>query len=248
MHLPELSLQIAYGRIGWAIVAATLAAALLGAVLRTSAPPSRRLLACLLGGSLAAMLLPGELSPAYWLGLAFQYPSGVLVGCCALRLAERWHGIRRSRAMPHALAGVLAVTGTLLYLDTVGWLARGFYYAGFGPVLMPALAVLAAAACALAILRGHARGPASALLFAVALFSLLRLPSGNLWDALLDPLLWGWAMSALVMAALRRTGRRASDRIGAVEPEAGREPVPAPSLRPLAAEHFLNVKEQVGGK
>lgn len=247
MHLPELSLQIAYGRIGWAIVAATLAAALVGAVLRTSRP-SRRLLACLLGGSLVAMLLPGTMSPAYWLGLAFQYPSGVLVGCCALRLAERWHGIRRSRAMPHALAGVLAVTGTLLYLDTVGWLARGFYYAGFGPVLMPALALLAAAACALAIVRGHARGPASALLFAVALFSLLRLPSGNLWDALLDPLLWGWAMSTLLVAALRKTGRRASDRIGTAEPAAGPEPIPAPGLTPLAAEHFLNVKEQVGGK
>lgn len=244
MHLPELSLQIVYGRIGWAIVAATLVLALMGAVLHRAGPLSRRLLACVLGASLAAMLLPGELSPAYWLGLAFQYPSGVLVGCCALRLAERWHGIRRSQAMPHALAGVLAVTGTLLYLDTVGWLARGFYYAGFGPVLMPALAVLAAALCAAAIVRGHVRGPAPALLFAIALFSLLRLPTGNLWDALLDPLLWAWAMSALLLAALRKTGRRASDRI--VEPESAGEPVAG--LRPLAAEQFLNVKEQVGGK
>ena len=242
MNLPDLSLQIAYGRLGWALVAATLVVALAGVVLRT--PLSRRALGMVVAACLALMLLPGEASPAFWLGLAFQYPSGVLLGCCALRLFERWHGIRRSRAMPQALAGVLAVTGALLYADTVGWLARGFYYAGFGPALMPALAVMAAAACALAIARGHARGPASALLGAVALFSLLRLPSGNLWDALLDPLLWGWAMSALVVAALRKTGRRASDRIGDSESE----PVPAPVLRPLAAEHFSNLKEQVGGK
>ena len=36
----------------------------------------------------------------------------------------------------------------------------------------------------------------------LALFALTRLPSGNLWDALLDPLLWltlqfGWLFSAL---------------------------------------------------
>lgn len=246
MHLPDLSLQIAYGRIGWAIVAATLTLALMGALLHRAAPPSRRLLACVLGASLFAMLLPGELSPAYWLGLAFQYPSGVLVGCCALRLTERWHGIRRSQAMPQMLAGVLAVTGTLLYLDTVGWLARGFYYAGFGPTLVPVVAVLAAALCVLAVVRGHARGPAPVLLFSIALFSLLRLPTGNLWDALLDPLLWAWSMSALLLAALRKTGRRASDRVETLEPETGREP--APGLRPLAAEQFLNVKEQVGGK
>lgn len=247
MNLPELSSQIVYGRIGWAIVAATLAVSLLGVLLR-SAPLSRRLLAGVLGASLAAMCLPGELSPAFWLGLAFQYPSGMLVGCCVLRLAERWQGLRRSHAMPQALAGALAVTGTLLYLDTAGWLARGFYYAGFGPSLMPALAVAAAVACVAAILRGHARGPASVLLGAVALFSLLRLPTGNLWDALLDPLLWGWAVSALLLAALRRTGRRASDRIRGREADTGREPATAPGLRPLAAEHFSNLKEQVGGK
>ena len=247
MHLPELSSQIVYGRIGWAIVGATLIVSLLGALLR-STPLSPRLLAGVLGASLAVMWLPGELSPAFWLGLAFQYPSGMLVGCCVLRLVERWHGQRRSNAMPQALAGALAVTGTLLYLDTVGWLARGFYYAGFGPVLMPALAVVAAIACVLAILRGHARGPASVLLGAVALFSLLRLPSGNLWDALLDPLLWAWAVSALLLAALRKTGRRATDRIGGIDAEAGRDPASAPGLRPLAAERFSNLKEQVGGK
>lgn len=240
MNLPDLSLQLVYGRLGWAIVAATLVCALW----RRAAPMSRGALGAVLALSLAAMALPGELSPAWWLGLAFQYPSGLLVGCCLLRLGERWHGIRRSQVMPQALAGVLAITGALLYLDAVGFLARGFYYAGFGAGLAPALAIVGAAGCVLAIARGHARGPAASLLGALVLFSLLRLPTGNLWDALLDPLLWGWAMASLLAGAVRRTGRRASDRMAATEPESA----PAPGLLPAATEHFSSLKEQVSGK
>jgi len=235
MNLPDLSLQILYGRLGWAIVLATLACALW----RRSAPISRVGLAAVLAGSLAAMALPGELSPAWWLGLAFQYPSGLLVGCCLLRLAERWNGIRRSQAMPQALAGVLVVSGALLYIDAVGFLARGFYYAGFGAAAAPLIGIAAAIGCVLAIVRGHARGPAASLLGALALFALLRLPTGNLWDAVIDPLLWAWAVVALLAAALRRTGRRASDRLAEPEPA----PAPGPVLQPLATEQFSSVKE-----
>lgn len=233
MTLPDLALQIVYARLGWAVVAATVVAALWRGPALT-----RPVLAAILGGAMVAMLLPGELSPAWWLGLAFQYPSGLLVGCCALRLYERWHGIRRSRAMPHTLAGVLVVCGTLLYLDTFGLLARGFYHAGFWPTLAPAVAALGAAACALAIVRGHARSPASAMLGAIALFSLLRLPTGNLWDAMLDPLLCGWAVFTLAAGAVRKSGRRASDRV------AGSQEAPlAPVLQPAPLEQFSSVKE-----
>jgi hypothetical protein len=248
MSLPDLATQILYGRLGWAIVMATV----LCALWRRSAPMSRVALAAILAGSLATMALPGELSPAWWLGLAFQYPSGLLVGCCLLRLAERWNGVRRSQVMPQALAGTLAVAGALLYLDAVGFLARGFYYAGFGPVATPALAVIGAIACVAAILRGHARGPASSLLGAIVLFSLLRLPTGNLWDALLDPLLWGWAVLTLLAGALRRSRRRASDRaldqLSGIAPEPAPDSTPAPGLQPVAAEHFSSLKEQVSGK
>lgn len=238
MNLPDLSLQILYGRLGWAIVLATLVCALW----RRSGPrPMPRVaLAAVLAVSLAAMALPGELSPAWWLGLAFQYPSGLLVGCCLLLLAERWNGMRRSQAMPQALAGVLVVVGALLYIDAIGFLARGFYYAGFGALAAPLFGIAAAIGCVLAIVRGHARGPAASLLGALAVFALLRLPTGNLWDAVIDPLLWAWAVVALLLAALRRTGRRASDR--PAEPES----VPsaaAPSLQPLAAEQFSSLKE-----
>lgn len=244
MNLPELALQILYGRLGWAIVIATLVCALR----RRAAPMSRSALLTVVTGAMAAMCLPGELAPSWWLGLAFQYPSGLLLGCCLLRLTERWNGVRRSQAMPQTLAGVLAVAGALLYLDALGTLSFGFYYAGFGPAAVPLLAIVAALGCVLAIVRGHARGPAASLLGALVLFSLLRLPTGNLWDALLDPLLWGWAVVTLLVGALRRTGRRASDR--AAEPVGGIEtdPVPAPILRPAATEHFSSLKEQVSGK
>ncbi|WP_313172722.1 hypothetical protein [Massilia oculi] len=60
MNLPDLSTQILYGRLGWAIVLATLVCALW----RRSAPMSRVALASVMALSLAAMALPGELSPA----------------------------------------------------------------------------------------------------------------------------------------------------------------------------------------
>lgn len=240
MTLPDLASQIIYGRIGWAIVVATVACALW----RGAAPLSRTGVAAILGGALALMALPGNLSPAWYLGLAFQYPSGLLVGCCLVRLTERWNGARRSAAMPPSLAGVLAVAGTLLYLDAVGFLTSGYYYAGFGGVLAPVVAVVIACACALAIVRNHGRGTAAAVLGAVVLFSVLRLPSGNLWDALLDPLLFGWAIAALLAGALRRRGRRVTDRDTTGDPDSA----PGPALQPIAAEHFTSLKEQVGGQ
>ena len=240
MTLPDLASQIVYGRIGWAIVAATVACALW----RGATPLARIGVAAIMAGALALMALPGNLSPAWYLGLAFQYPSGLLVGCCLVRLTERWNGARRSEAMPPALAGVLAVAGTLLYLDAVGFLTSGYYYAGFGGILAPLVAVILAGACALAIVRNQARGIAAAVLGAVVLFSVLRLPSGNLWDALLDPLLFGWAIVALLAGALRRTGRRVADRSTTGDPD----PAPGPALQPITAEHFTSLKEQVGGQ
>ncbi|RYE87400.1 MAG: hypothetical protein EOO78_35840 [Oxalobacteraceae bacterium] len=82
------------------------------------------------------------------------------------------------------------------------------------------------------------------MLGAVVLFSLLRLPSGNLWDALLDPLLFGWAIAALLAGALRRRGRRVTDRDTTGDPDSA----PGPALQPIAAEHFTSLKEQVGGQ
>lgn len=193
MDLPALDWQYVFGRLGWSIVVATAVAALLPPALRRSRPVLCALL--LLAG--AVMALPDGGSPAYWLVLAFQWPSGLLLGLCLLKLAKEWSGKQAVRTMPTRLASVIAIAGTALYLDAIGLLSLGIYYWGFGPFAAPLVGLAAIAACALAAVLGRARPHALAALGALALFAILRLPTGNLWDALLDPLLWGWAVGAL---------------------------------------------------
>ena len=57
MTLPDLASQIVYGRIGWAIVVATVACALW----RGAAPLSRTGVGAIMAGALALMALPGNL-------------------------------------------------------------------------------------------------------------------------------------------------------------------------------------------
>lgn len=195
MDLPALDWQYVFGRLSWSIVLATAVAALLPPALRRSRPLLCGLL--LLAG--AVMALPDGGSPAYWLVLAFQWPSGLLLGLCLLKLSKEWTGKQAVKTMPTRLAAVIAIAGTALYLDAIGLLSLGIYYWGFGPFAAPLVALAAIAACALAAVLGRARPHALAGAGALALFSILRLPTGNLWDALLDPLLWGWAVGALAM-------------------------------------------------
>lgn len=89
-------------------------------------------------------------------------------------------------------------------------------------------------------MRGRNRAQAGAALAAVLLFSLARLPTGNLWDALLDPLLWGWALATLGAAALRMRARRARPGQHA-QAEPGQQELPA--LRTAGAEPFSPIKE-----
>ncbi|AXA92332.1 hypothetical protein [Massilia sp. YMA4] len=245
MSLPDLASQIVYGRLAWATVAATLLLALLDVL------PVRRLPQRLLAGLLAAIfvlfMLPGAASPAYWLTLAFHYPSGLLFGCCVLKLRQHWDGQRGGGAvMMPPLAAAIAVSGVILYLDAMGLLTQGYYYAGFGPTAAPLVALLGAAGCALAVVRNTARPQAGALLTAILLFSLLRLPTGNLWDTLLDPLLWGWAVASLAALAVARGTRRTAVRDARLP-----APAPAGDLNTLsalgAAQPSSTIKEHVSG-
>lgn len=206
MNLPDLMLQIVYGRLAWALVAAALLLALLPVT-------ARRTKVLIVAATAALMALPGPASPAYWLTLALQYPSGLLLGFAVMALRARWHGRQPRFAMRPGLALGLAAIGLLLYLDTFGVLALGLYYGGFNPVAAPLLACAAAVGFAVNAWRGHAAAPSAAMLMALLLFSVLRLPTGNLWDALLDPLLWSWALGSTIVAARRRlAGRRALHR------------------------------------
>lgn len=243
MSLPDLAWQIVYGRVAWTIVLAALLLALLPRAWRL--PRSAPALA--LGGCGLLMALPGAASPAYWLGLALQYPGSLLLGLCLLRLRARWLGSAPGSFLSTPLAAALALGGAALYLDAIGWLSQGFYYAGFGPLAAPALALLGAAGCVLALVRGRGGREVPALLGALVLFSLLRLPTGNLWDALLDPLLWAWALATLCRRGWRRAARYRR-RSTAPGPTIG----PAPDLPARSAagpiELFSISKEQVSGK
>jgi hypothetical protein len=241
MSLPDLSWQFVYARLAWALVLAALVTGLWPASWRLP----RRALAGIAGACLLLMALPGAASPAWHLGLAFQYPSGLLAGLCLVKLHARWRGASpvasgaTAPSLPPSLAAVLALAGAVLYLDAFGLLAGGLYYAGFGPGAAVS-ACLLAAACALAAIRGRAAPQACAVLGALLLFSLARLPSGNLWDALLDPLLWGWALVSLGAAAVRALLRRTRRKLHAPAPGVEQE---LPALRAAGADPFSPIKE-----
>jgi hypothetical protein len=245
MTLPDLASQFVYGRLAWAAVAAAVLFAILP--LLRPAPLSRRARAFLLAGMAVLFLLPGQASPAYWLTLAFQYPSGLLFGCCVLKLRQHWDGRERGApVMTPPLAAALALTGLVLYLDAMGLLTQGYYYAGFGPTAAPLLAVLGAIGCAAALVQGHARVQAGALLTTILLFTLLRLPTGNLWDALLDPLLWGWAVVTLAVNAVRNRARTPATTAPEPVPGIAAELQTMSSLSPIgptALEHSSTIKE-----
>jgi hypothetical protein len=196
MHLPDLGLQIIYGRLAWGIVLAALVVALWPRRLALS----RSAIAILTLGMIALQALPGAASPTFQLVLAFQMPSCLLVGLCLAQLGLT--GPERA-VMPPRLAMLIAAAGVVLYLDAMGLISVGLYYWGFGPNAAPVAAVLLTMGAALALALGKARPQAFALLLAMMSFAILRLPTGNLWDALLDPLLWCWALCALLRDALK---------------------------------------------
>jgi hypothetical protein len=192
-------------------------------------------------------LLPGDLSPVFWLCLAFQSPSfvGMLLGLgLLLRSLAPFHETGGAPAQPlpaqhattdvassppvqldvvqegAALEGVamwgVAFAGVLLgyalVLDTFALFPVQWYAWGFGPL---AVAVVAAVALLPFAFPGFAGKPPRAawvLPVAVALFVLTRLPSGNVWDAVLDPFTWLALQVYLLRSmftALRRSATRA---------------------------------------
>lgn len=156
---------------------------------------------------LVLTLLPGPVSPAYWLGLVFQAPSLTSVvlclGCVLERLRRRQgRGCGIAAVDPRALKILLffgIALGWLLLLDTLACLPVSVYAWGFASAAVAAMLVLASL---LWLLRGSW---VSVLPFIVlALFVIGRWPTGNLWDALLDPLLWLALQVAWLVSGWRR--------------------------------------------
>lgn len=197
----------------WALV---LAAAVLGLTSRLTLR-TRWCLTALVAG---VCLLPGTLSPAYWLGLAFQAPSltSVLLGVYYLLheagvLAKV--PVVRSAGRPGRLVmgGAGVVLGWVMLLDTLLWWPVSVYAWGFSS---SAVAVVALGLALIWMQWGQtdATGALYGVLGgALALFVLTRWPSGNVWDALLDPWLWVGLQVMGLMSGARLLRRRGSAAI-----------------------------------
>jgi hypothetical protein len=177
---------------------------LLGALLGWKLPlRARRIVAAAFGVVAAA---GGSAFPTYWLGLAFQSLSWSTVLLSGLALASVLADPTKLQVQPETVVskrwplGVAVLSGALLLLDTFAVLPWELYAWGFSPM---ALLCLLALSLLPGVLHGftfsrHAPevwvAPCALLLFAVT-----RLPTGNVWDALMDPWLWLF----LTVAALR---------------------------------------------
>lgn len=198
--LPDASLAQAWLRLGWALVLGAVLVAgggWLGPRAGVGADRIRMLARGLALLSVLVCLWPGPVSPAFWLGLAFQAPSlsaGLLSSvvllrhCAAPGCVSQWAADTLAQA--RRWAGVAVVLGWVLLLDSFAIWPLALYPLGFG---VGAWLVLLAVAGLPWVWRGGAwRTHAASGLWVLVLlgFAWLRLPSGNGWDAVLDPWLW----------------------------------------------------------
>lgn len=188
--------------LGWATVLAFLGAGL-AARCRLG---WRRLLA---GGLALWALIPGVFSVTYWLGLAFHAPSISAVLVCGVCLkSQLWPvsaSLQRSQSAGIARwwwAGAGVLMGYLLVFDTFAQMPLQLYAWGFRTQTVVLLLFLASLPWMLC----GARCGRSAWLVPLALlvFVLTRLPTGNVWDALIDPWLWVGLQLLLLQAGWRR--------------------------------------------
>lgn len=208
LHLPEAVTMQLYMRASWAVV-------LVWVVLSLARPwlAGKLRYALVLGAGLVGVwvLFTGELSPAYWLGLAFQAPSLITTGLAGWAVFQRLVprdplATLTSSGQPSGWVLCLPLLlGWALLLDTFAFFPVSVYAWGFSSAALALTALLVLIPGLVATkLAGHwsvMRRVELGLVFGVLLvFVLLRLPTGNLWDALLDPWLW----LALHVLALRR--------------------------------------------
>lgn len=213
--LPAALAQQIWLHLGWSVVLASLGANLVARWL-----PSRpgRLDAWQWGIALVLALwtwVPGPYSPAYWLGLAFQAPSITAVLLCDALMRKRFFPTQdvmriaeplSQTAFALACAGVLV--GWALLLDTLALLPVQLYAWGFSPAAVGLVLITALIPWLVgAAPRISSRSFAWVVPGAVLVYAVWRLPSGNVWDAVLDPWLW-LVLHVYVARTLRRALRR----------------------------------------
>lgn len=153
---------------------------------------------------MAFCMLPSQWSPSWWLGLACQTPSLVLQSLCGIYLYQQWcmrdrvvpSGVTETTSWPITLLLIGIGIGWLLALDTFALLTVQLYPIGFTPyavlgaLFFACLLQLISARSDHALQRHHYRLLAVVVLISILVHLITRLPTGNLWDALIDPWLW----------------------------------------------------------
>ena len=183
--LPLWAVMQVWLPVGWALVLAGWTCYVVGSITRR-----RWALAAIPLLVAVWTLWPSSRGIAHWLGMAFQAPSIVLVFLSVCVGWRAWRGIPLPR--PSRTGWVLLATGLLwgwvLLLDSFALLPVAVYDLGFG---VPALVGAAVAFLWPWLLRD---GPRQAMpwvaVLTLLLFVVSRLPTGNVWDAVLDPWLW----------------------------------------------------------
>lgn len=165
------------------------------------------------GALLYLNLQSDGVSPAYWLGLAFNAPAFMSLLLCGLL----WHRPDAdtppvdtqqvsavSQRWSFALAAGGAVLGYVLLLDLLTLLPVQAYAWGFSPAAAVLLMALSLVPCV--ALNPLQRGNrwACFLPLSLLLFVVTRLPTGNVWDVVLDPLMWVALQVYLVIRVRRR--------------------------------------------
>ncbi len=159
----------------------------------------RQTLACVALTAAVSAWLPGPYGSAYWLALVFQAPSTMAVSLCAWLLWQRLRGTAdadRSAGTNHVMlawAAMGALLGWCLLLDSFALLPCALYAWGFSPAAsgLVLLVLLLPWIWRGVAAPGHAAAKAGYLApICLLVFALWRLPTGNVWDAVLDPLLW----------------------------------------------------------
>jgi hypothetical protein len=189
--------------VGWGVVMA----ALLNSLLSQSVGVVRHLIVLIVA---VIACIPGTWGPVYWLGLAFQTPSVLAVLWAGQHLYSRWpiaawtlkarQSQRSAVNMAFTLLGV--VLGWLLLLDTLALVPMQLYAWGFSPWSAGVALLLGLLPWIFLGISGL-RSAGGLVVLSVVVFTLLRLPTGNVWDALLDPWLWVVLHVYLLRTALR---------------------------------------------
>ena len=198
--LPSLVLlRIAYP-LAWGIVAAW-------AVAECTKKFRRPVRLALVALTLVAAWWPGSWSLPYGLGMAFQLPSWTALLLCLMGLYRNlWAGelsgpmVAAISADPDAAAQRPAgpdwfvyaglLLGLVLLLDTFILLPFALYRWGFSLFALVLVLLVVVGVWAMSNPGSKARDRSGLLLLVLALYIVTRLPSGNVFDALIDPWLW----------------------------------------------------------